>query len=150
MTTIVYDQKARQIAMDGREVAGAEIKSDSIKKSYMNHMDGTIYFIAGSVHDAKLFMSEDKNIGQKPSKSIECTAIFVKEGKAYKGRYDDEIGYWEVELSYSDAIGTGGVYALCASDFGCSAKESVEYASKRDVYTGGKITVYDIESGEFI
>jgi hypothetical protein len=39
---------------------------------------------------------------------------------------------------------------LAALDFGKTAKEAVEYAMTRDVYSGGKVHVYDIDKGEFI
>lgn len=36
------------------------------------------------------------------------------------------------------------IWAIAALDFGLTAKESVEYAVKRDYRSGGEIVVYDI------
>ncbi len=148
MTTIVYDHKARLIAVDSREVAGDEIKTDSATKHYC--VDGIFYFISGSVHDKDNFLCEPKVIRHKPDVEIDCTALIVRNGKVFKGRYDCEIGYWEVELTYSEAIGSGGTYAKCAIDHGKSAKESVQYAATRDIYTGGDVHVFDVDKMEFL
>ena len=43
------------------------------------------------------------------------------------------------------AIGSGGDFALAAMDAGLSAEEAVKIAMKRDVYSGGTITVVSLE-----
>lgn len=43
------------------------------------------------------------------------------------------------------AIGSGTRFALAAMDFGRTAEEAVQYASLRDIYTGGEITVLHLE-----
>lgn len=45
------------------------------------------------------------------------------------------------------AIGSGRDFALAAMDMGASAKEAVEAAAKRDVYTGGTIRTLIIDKG---
>jgi hypothetical protein len=144
MTTIAYNHKDKQIAYDSRETAGDEIKSDSVIK--MKEKDGVFYFFSGSVHCESDFINSSKIRGFKPETPIECSALIVRDGKVFKGNYSDSIGYWEIELNYSDSIGSGGVYALCAMDFGCDAKESVEYAKRRDCYTGGEVHVFNVDS----
>jgi len=40
--------------------------------------------------------------------------------------------------------------ALSAVDLGKTAKEAVEHAMARDLFSGGKVHVYDVISAEFI
>ena len=53
-------------------------------------------------------------------------------------------------IEYNDSAGSGGEFAIAALDMGKTAKEAVEYAMTRDFYSGGKVHVYDIETGDFI
>lgn len=53
-------------------------------------------------------------------------------------------------MDHNQAVGSGGNWALSSLDHGKSAKEAVEYAITKDIYSGGKVHVYDIEKGEFI
>lgn len=147
MTTIVYDHKNKQIAIDSRECAGDEIKTDNAIK-YKEH-GGIVYFLSGHTSDMQAFIGLDKKRGVNPDVEIKCSALFVRDGKAFKASFADG-EYWELELPYSDSIGSGGVYALCAIDFGKSAFEAVEYAKTRDSCSGGKVHVYDIETMRFI
>lgn len=43
------------------------------------------------------------------------------------------------------SIGSGSVFAIAAMDAGSSAEEAVNIAMKRDVYSGGEITVVQLE-----
>ena len=43
------------------------------------------------------------------------------------------------------SIGSGSVFAIAAMDAGASAEEAVKIAMKRDVYSGGEITVVQLE-----
>lgn len=43
------------------------------------------------------------------------------------------------------SIGSGSVYCLAAMDAGASAEDAVRIAMKRDVYSGGEITVVQLE-----
>lgn len=54
----------------------------------------------------------------------------------------------EVWVERPFAIGSGRDFALAAMDMGATAKEAVEMAAKRDVYTGGTIRTVIIDSGE--
>lgn len=45
----------------------------------------------------------------------------------------------------SASIGSGSVFALAAMDAGASAEEAVSIAMKRDVYSGGEITIVQLE-----
>lgn len=43
------------------------------------------------------------------------------------------------------SIGSGSVYCLAAMDAGASAEDAVKIAMKRDVYSGGEITIVQLE-----
>lgn len=142
MTTIAYKHEDREIAYDSRETAGSEIKSDAVVKHYC--VDGVDYFLSGSTHCDMPFIKAPKERGFKPEVEIESSGFIVRDGKVFKAGFSDEIGYWELEMKYSDAIGSGGVYAVCAMDLGKGAIDAVEYAKTRDVYTGGKVNVFKV------
>ena len=146
MTTIVYDHKNKQVACDSRETAGNVICSDSITK-YLTAND-SLFFNCGSSSDGKVFAENAIHNTKQPENS-DCGSIQIKDGKAYIVVTDGDI-YKIQELECSEGIGSGGRFALSALDFGKTAKEAVEYAMTRDIYTGGKVHVYDIEKGEFI
>ena len=147
MTTIVYDHKNKMIAIDGRQSAGNEIKMDNAIKW---RKDGdNIYFLCGHVSDYENFLSHQKKVGTASDVKIEVGAIRVSNGVAYKCSFDDD-EYWEHKLECSDGLGSGGVYALSALDFGLDVREAVEYAKKKDIYSGGKVTVFDVEKMEFV
>ena len=48
-------------------------------------------------------------------------------------------------VEHNRAIGSGNRFALAAMDFGKTAKEAVEYAACRDVYTGGKVESFRLD-----
>jgi len=75
--------------------------------------------------------------------------LVVRKGIAYKACNENGV-YKLDELPCNESLGSGGWFAMAAVDLGKTARESVEYAMTRDVYTGGKVHVYDIEKGEFI
>jgi hypothetical protein len=51
---------------------------------------------------------------------------------------------YPIPLFTPAAMGSGADYALGALYAGATLKEAVRIASKLDVYTGGKITLYDV------
>ncbi len=146
MTTIVYCHKTKQIACDSQESAGSFIVDSSCLKWI--ERGGVMYFSSGCSSDANAFIDNMKHNAIVPD-GVDCTSIYVKDNKAYIAASDGE-RYKIDEMLSNEGIGTGGRYAAIALDFNLSAKEAVEYAIKKDVYTGGKVHVYDIEKGEFL
>ena len=146
MTTIVYDHKSKQIAVDSRTVAGSVILDDTHKKWRL--IDGSYYFFCGVVADIEHFM-ELQNVKGKPKHVNNITCIKVTEGRAYMCGIDDEEGYWQETMDYNDGAGSGRFWALSALDFGRTAKEAVAYAATRDTYTGGVIHVFDMKCMRF-
>lgn len=149
MTTIVYDHKARQIAVDSRMTRSGVILSDEALK--WKYDKSVILFLTGCTCDFDLFMQHYGTHGNKSDYEIEADAFIVRDGVVYEAGFSKTAGYFETPLrDYSSAIGSGQSFALSALDFGCNAKEAVEYAMTRDIYTGGKVHVYDIESARFL
>lgn len=148
VTTIVYEHKSKLIACDGRLIRGMDIRSESFEK--WRETEHGIAFFAGTVADVNSFISHMGSDFSKFPVKTNTTCILVRDGKAYECCFDDEDGYFEVELQFNAAIGSGGIFALSALDFGCDIDESVKYASKRDAGTGGKVSVYSIDKEGFL
>lgn len=147
MTTIVYDHKAQQIAVDSRTTGDGIILSDSTLK-WVNRPDGSIWFLCGTVCDFDLLV-EAVEENKKIESNLECNAFVLQNGSVRLVGVDDGKP-WSNSIWYSRAIGTGFQFAISALDHGKTAKESVEYAATKDYCTGGKVHVYDIASAKFI
>lgn len=149
MTTIAYDHKAGQIAIDGRTAAGNTILSNSDIKW---RKDGEDYwFLCGSVCDEDRFVDHLKaSEPENPKWPIEASAFFVSGGKVYQCVVCEDGAPAKSLLTYSDTMGSGGVFAMAAMDHGKTAKEAVEYAATRDTGTGGKVSIFDVGRMEFI
>lgn len=150
MTTILYDHKARQIAVDGRTTCGGQILCESSEKWLKDGDD--YWFICGSVCDQERLMSQIKaaDSADAPKWKIEASAFLVSGGKVYQCVVCDDGEPAKSLCQYSDSMGSGGVYALAALDHGKSAKQAVKYAMTRDTGTGGKVSVFDIDRMEFV
>lgn len=146
MTTIVYDHNKKQIACDSRESADGFLHKDTAEKFYLR--DDSIWFICGSKGDADIFI-DDFEHNKEAIDNITCNGIYVKDKLVYVATIDN--GHYKTSLvDYTDGFGSGGWMALSAVDLGKSAKEAVEYAMTRDLYTGGEVRVFDIETNEFL
>lgn len=151
MTTIAYDHKKRQIAVDGRcSTSSGVIKTDFAQKWRI--VNGEYWFLAGCVADYDMFI--DYHSGKKELHDglvPDAIALCVNGNGEVKWRGVQEDGvHWTQEVTHNDACGSGQSFALAAFDFGCDAKGSVEYAITRDSCSGGKVSVFDIEKFEFI
>jgi ATP-dependent protease HslVU (ClpYQ) peptidase subunit len=147
MTTIIYDHKTLQIAVDGRSVDGSVILTDHRKK--WRKIGESYYFFAGLVCDVEHFL-ELHQVKGKPKHTNDVSCFKVTDSKAYLCGIDDYDGYWEELMKCNNGTGSGRFFALSALDFGRTAKEAVQYAATRDVYTGGKIEAFDILTMRFI
>jgi hypothetical protein len=146
MTTIVYDHKNKQIACDSRETADGCIVTDMAEKWLVN--DTGIWFICGSKSDKDLF-ADNFNHNDEAPKNIGCSGLVVIGGVAHKACIDDGVFKLDIMVS-NEGVGSGGWYCQSAVDLGKTAKESVEYSMTRDIYSGGKVHVYDIKKAKFI
>ena len=151
MTTIVYDHKLGQIAVDSRSTASGMIVSDNEIKWHVDE-NGVTWFLSGCVSDYSLLFDSFKN-GDRAFDLPEipdASAIIVRDKKVFLRGVTDKGEAWTQPLSSSRCIGSGAQFALAAMDFGCTAADAVKYAATRDCYTGGKVHVFDIADGEFV
>jgi ATP-dependent protease HslVU (ClpYQ) peptidase subunit len=142
MTTIVYDHKNKIIAYDSRITAGSRVCTDTANKKTIDKRRGWIWFVSSSESDTRSFIEEfDEH--KESEIDYDLSAIVIANGEA------NMVTQWDgvlkmVPLYYSDAIGSGSRWALAALDFGCSAVESVKYATRKDAFTGGKVNKFKL------
>lgn len=145
MTCIAYHYEDKQIAVDSQATNGYDIVSNiDFDKTITNDLG--IWFFTGTRRDSaelsKLRHNEKvSNVDNKP----DISAMVISEGEVYFVNINKD-GYckWQKEEANA-AIGTGDFFALSAMDFGKTAKEAVEYAMTRDIYTGGRVRVFDVK-----
>ena len=147
MTTIVYDHKNKQIAFDSRGTANGVVVSDEIIK-HVTH-EGIMYFQCGSAGQMLTFAIKFKEM-EEAHPALTNHGIFIENKAVYSCGVDEENIFRGDNLYYNYAVGTGEYFAIAALDHGKTAKEAVEYAITKDIYSGGKVHVYDIEKGDFI
>jgi len=141
MTCMAYHHKDKQVAVDSRIVSHGLAKSDYFDKTVENEFGLWIY--CGSAADIKDLCKLKHN--DKVDPIPDCSAFLIADGKCYDVIVNND-GYCEhFELSFNEANGSGMQLALAAMDFGKNAKEAVEYAMIRDIYSGGKVRVFDVK-----
>lgn len=143
MTTIVYNHKSKQIAIDSRMTSGNIIISDSVDKGFF--IGDRLFFLCGDSFDIIKFKECYPDI----KRNYDCYGLMLYKGLVYNIGFDGK-HLKEVAVNFDISCGSGEEFALSAMDFGRTAKEAIEYAMTRDTYTGGKVHVYDIEKGKFI
>ena len=148
MTTIVFSKKDNQIACDSRLTkGGTTIISDDHVKYIKN--DIGLWFFSGDICDIEGFTACYGKEQEQQQVTFNASAFLVI-GKDVFSVYMDDGYFCKTELTHSDCKGSGELLALSAIDHGKDAKRAVEYAMTRDMFTGGKVHVYDIEKGEFL
>jgi len=148
MTTIVYDHKNRQIAVDSRMTKNSGFYNDCFDK--IKFKGSLLFAMCGSTCDLDYFIDnyeKYKRTGLDDA-ILDCSGIMVRDGKVYNVFVHEDI-FNEDVLICNEAYGSGAQLALAALDFGCSAKDAVEYAATRDIYTGGKVHVFNLDSMTF-
>ena len=139
MTTIAYNHKDKEIAVDSRTTAGAFIVSDKSKK--WHKVGDATFIISGPVSEEKQLIDSWNGVEGLVSS---CAALVIEGGKVYKCAFDPEDGFWKMEITCNQCLGSGGDYAIAAMDFGKSAKEAVKYAMTRDACSGGTVKVFKV------
>ena len=140
MTTIAYNHKDKQVAIDSRYTRDGIIDSDKGNKVRKNKKG--LWLFAGHQADFEDLMKLERN--QKAEFRPDCSAILISNKTAFVVDTDDNNICFISELDDNFSMGSGSQFALSAMDFGCSAKDAVSYAKKRDVYTGGKVRVFSL------
>ena len=149
MTTIVYDHKAQQIAVDSRITSDNVINTECFIKWIQDGDD--FWFISGSNADRERLIQHIKAVDpDKPKWEIECTAFLVSAGDVFQCLVTSHGEPCKIKLTYSETMGSGAAFALAALDHGKSALDAVAYAATRDTGTGGEIRVFDIKIMQFI
>ena len=143
MTTIAY--KHPYIAYDSLSTKRGIVISGNENKMFEG--SGMNHFLCGKLADCQNFAN---SINESPAIVLyACESISVdKEGGVF-GITQNEEGFfalYPISQSCNYSIGSGCDFAMAAMDLGKSAKESVEYAATRDIYTGGTIRVFNIET----
>lgn len=143
MTTIAYCRKQKKIAYDSRTTADGIIHTDKFNKSLI--FQGEYYFFSGSPADIPCLLAAIKKESTTFIPNITCFKV-AKNKKVYLvGLNDKERGYFEDLIDYNFAIGSGRNFAIAVLDMKNCAESAVNYAKTRDVYTGGRTRVFDIE-----
>lgn len=142
MTTIAY--KDGVIACDGRITSGDTIFADARDKRQVR--GGIWFFLCGEDHAAAAV------VNTWPDVEVPCDRwnALVYDGEAlwYCGSTDGEVWKCKQPANEPMAMGSGSDHALTAMDLGCTAKQAVKMAAKRDAGTGGKIRTYRIATLE--
>ena len=136
MTTIVY--KDGVIAYDSRCTRSGIIESDNTEKKVI--INGIVYFGCGTLTDAERFAEYYEK--REASGKVNFEALVIDSGIVYDSSVCDDEGFWRNEIDEPFAIGSGKMFAFTAMDMGASAKEAVEMAIKRDMYSGGKVRTF--------
>ena len=140
MTTIVYDHSRGQIAIDSRLTLNGTILSDSTDKTI--RLQDSYYFFTGDLADYEQLSTLEHNQEVKAIPS--CSALLMRGKKVYSVTVNND-GYCSFcELKFNYAMGSGENFALAALDYGATAKEAIEYAMTKDIYTGGDVFVKSI------
>lgn len=141
MTTIVYHREDGQIAIDSRCCSGGVINTDSYNKTIKNNSG--LWFLCGATCDIEDFIKLKKNDSVSKELELEVSGLRVSNGIVYYVFMNEGVFCEQIQC-HDIALGSGRDFALAAMDFGKSAKEAVKYAMTRDVYTGGRVRVFNV------
>lgn len=145
MTTIIYDHKRQEVAVDSRRSTQGGRYTDDTNK--IIHEGSLTFILTGSLCDFDYFIKNYEmykviNLGDV---QLDCSGVMIRDGKAYHVFIHENV-FNEELLLCNEGFGSGGAFAIAAMDFGKSAKEAIEYAMTKDVFTGGKVQVIDINT----
>lgn len=144
MTTVAYNHKDKQIAVDSRLTCGDLIVSDKAEK--FTYDKGSLFFFSGFSCDTKKLI--DAYNGADVAGDIGAGAIVVSNGTVSLVTFEDR-QIMITSLGYDYAIGRGDEFAISAMSLGLNVKQAVEHSAKHMTSTGGKIHLYDIKSAVF-
>lgn len=140
MTTIAYHHKSKTVAVDSRISNHGLVKSDSYDKTIKN--DIGLWVFCGNACDMKdlCYLRHNDKTETVPN----CSAFLITDGICYDVYVNKEGVCEYFEVTFNEAKGSGSELALAAMDHGKSAKEAVKYAITRDIYSGGRVRVFNV------
>lgn len=140
MTTIAYHHDTKIIAVDSRVTMRGVVSSD--KHNKIIQKDNATFVLCGSTCDFDEFMALQKGEKYKGELDLDASGIKIIEQTPYRDAYyvfmHDNV-MCEEKIDRNMTLGSGSGFATAAMDFGKSAKEAVEYAITRDIYSGGEV-----------
>lgn len=148
MTTLAYSKKENKIAIDGRTTRSDVISSD-IAKKWITGDDGSVYFWAGDSDHPKYLLKQYETGTKATEMTLNVCLIKACIPPIRIGIDNDELYEEELTCDYF-ACGSGQNWAEAANDFGRNIKQSIAYAMTKDIYSGGKINVYDLTKEKFV
>ena len=141
MTTIAYNHKDKQIACDSRTTNNGVITSDKTNK--MQIINGVRFWFTGVVADQRKFTA--MYFGEKCGDyTPECNA-YAYDGELLYCGVTNEGELWKEPVLCDHSSGSGGNFALSGLLMGMTAKQAVAHAMQLDIYSGGKIRVFDVK-----
>lgn len=149
MTTLAYSKKEGVIAIDGRVTSGGTVVSDKDKKYEIR--GDKVYFTVGGLADSKRLIDAVEEGYEEVDTDNLWDCYIIMASNPPKEIYVNENGFIEsVEITEdSSTYGSGSDHALSALDLGKTAKQAVQHAMTRDIFSGGKVTVYDLNKQKF-
>lgn len=140
MTTIVFNAETQEIACDSRATGGnGLIVTDKADKCW--EVDGDRWFLAGTVADMEEFVHAE--VGNTLENQLECVAFVIRaDGTFWTVYTNEEHRVRTLPLEYTEAIGSGGDWAVAGIDLGLTTRAAVEYAMTRDANSGGAVHVH--------
>ena len=145
MTTIAYHHDSKTIAVDSRMTMRGIVSSDNIEK--IRYSEEFTFILCGSVCDFDEFMALNKGGKHKGELELDVSGIRVDNSVPcpdcfYVFMHDNVM--CEEKIACNLTLGSGSKFATAAMDFGKSAKEAVEYAITRDIYSGGEVNEIEL------
>jgi len=144
MTTIAYDGKS--MVCDGFSTIDNEIIQDDMVKIWQYVGEYALVGLSGDAQFCNAFITWLSNQSKFPDYNSqpfgEYSAICVrKDGSVFDINMENTHGFeYKYEIpSRKVAAGSGSLFARAGLDLGLTAKEAVEYAVGKDVYSGGLI-----------
>lgn len=141
MTTVAYNHKDKEIAVDGQCTSGTTIVSDSCVKLY--RFDSGWAAFCGSVADIPTYLAILNRVPVEGDLSrLDCDCIVVPDNRNPYSLLFDSLGDRVADdIKGNWALGSGREFALGALHAGASARDAVKAAIKYDIYSGGRVVV---------
>lgn len=144
MTTIAWDGEV--LAVDSLGVMNDIIVDQKTRKLFLNIGDYKAVAICGHYDEMLSFVYWLKELNSKEAPKAEGTAVCIdQENNCYV--YHCQKVARRIPATAPYANGSGFELALGAMDAGVSARNAVEIACKRDIFSGGEINFYSTVSG---